>query len=100
MTRVEVEDMQVANVDLRQLGHMIFKLPLIALQLGHGSLEKSDVYMHPTTLEARYACDVLAMVRGEMSTDEFCEEWFGGTEGGLLMLKRLWERGKQPDSPA
>jgi hypothetical protein len=89
---VEVEDMRVANLDLTRLGHALLKLPLVAVQLGHSSLADTQRYLHPSTVEAQFMTDVMDLARGRLEVEPFCEKWYGGMDGALLLLQRMWER--------
>lgn len=86
--------MRAGGLDLDKLGHAVLMLPLVALQLGHVSLEQTDIYLHPIAPEDQFVDDVLKLKAGRrhgrgMSTEEFCEKWFDGEDGALTLLKRI-----------
>jgi len=95
----EVHEMRAGQLDLALLGHAFLNLPLVANQLGHSSLAKTDIYLHPVSAETQFAVDLLALARNAMKTEMFCEKWFEGEAGAALLLGRIQE-GPTPSTPA
>lgn len=91
-TPLAVEDMLVAELSFRKLGHTLFRLPLVAQTLGHVDLRETETYLHPSTLEARFVVDVIRLAQGCDSTEAFCEKWYGGEIGAGELLKRVLGR--------
>jgi hypothetical protein len=88
-----IEEMRAGNLDLTKVGAYLLKLPLVAVQLGHLSLEQTDTYLHPVSLEAQFVVDVVfALTRGAnrgLSTEQFARKWFDGEGGAVELLGRM-----------
>jgi hypothetical protein len=95
MSQDLIQEMRAGFLDPFKMGNMLLRLPLIAVQLGHLSLEQTDVYLHPATLEGEFIRDVVfALTRGKghgMSTEEFSDKWFAGNNGALELLSAMIE---------
>lgn len=80
----------IATLDIQAIGEVLLRLPLVAVQLGHTDLERTDTYLHPNLAEARYVIDVVfGLARGDITIDEFVDRWYGGDVGARDMLRAI-----------
>jgi hypothetical protein len=91
----QLETMPAGKMNLTVVGDQLFRIPLVAKQLGHENASSTGTLMHPSSAEGRFVHDVVyELCQGKMSTREFCEKWYGSDEGALLLSRRIWERGE------
>lgn len=88
----EVAEMRAAEMDLAKLGRVLFRLPLVTVQMGHLNPSETLLYIHPLSLEGEFMHDLLSLVdsREEGGIEAFCDRWFGDEEGALKLLDRDW----------